>query len=303
MSGLERRRARVQAGEIAYAEEGDGPAVLLLHGFPTSSHLWRDLVPVLAPRFRVIAPDLLGYGDSAKPEDPGELTIGAQAEVVRQFLAHLGVEGFAVIGHDIGGGVAQLLSFEGGVRTLVLADTISLDSWPIEAVKMIAGAQDDDVTEEFAAAVAGLAFDIGMAHRERLAQEDLEEYLRPWRRDPAALVRAARALDGVGLEGSEDRLRSLEQRVLIAWGEDDPYQSVEWAERLGELLPGSTVALLPGCGHFITEDAPESVLPLISGYLQTHELGGHAHAGPTPLELGISFERPSHPSVPEDEEE
>jgi 2-hydroxymuconate-semialdehyde hydrolase len=303
MTVLERRRAHLDAGEMAYAEEGDGPAVLLLHGFPTSFHLWRDLVPILAPRFRVIAPDFLGYGDSAKPPDPGALTIRAQAEAVRELLAHLGVEEFAVIGHDIGGGVAQLLAFEGGVRTMVLADTISLDSWPIEAVKMIAGARDEDVTEEFAVDVARLAFDVGMVHRDRLAEEDLEEYLRPWRRDRGALVRAARAIDGVGLEGSQERLRSLQQRVLVAWGEEDPYQPVEWAERLGELLPGSTVALLPGCGHFITEDAPDTVVPLIARYLETHELGGHAHAGPTPVELGISFERPAHPPEGFEEED
>jgi 2-hydroxymuconate-semialdehyde hydrolase len=303
MSELERRRAPVEAGEMAYVDEGAGPAVVLLHGFPSSSHLWRDLVPVLAPRFRAIAPDLLGYGESSKPADPAELTITAQAAAVRELLGTLEVEGAAVIGHDIGGGVAQLLAFEGGVRTLGLIDSISLDSWPIEAVKMIAGASDGDVSEEFAADVARLAFDIGMAHRERLGEEDLEEYLRPWRQDPMALVRAARAIDGVGLAGSEDRLQALDNRVLIVWGEDDPYQPAEWAERLGELIPGSTVALLPGCGHFVTEDAPESVIPLVAGYLQTHELGGHAHAGPTPVELGISLERPPRPSEGLEDEE
>ena len=299
MTGLERRRASLPAGDMAYLDEGNGPAVVLLHGFPTSSHLWRDLVPVLAPRFRAIAPDLLGYGDSAKPIDPAGLTVTAQAAAVRELLRELDVDDAAVIGHDIGGGVAQLLAFEGGVRTMVLADSISLDSWPIDAVKMIAGASDDDVTEDFAVDVARLAFEIGMSQRGRLAEEDLEEYLRPWRNDPKALVRAARAIDGAGLVGSEDRLRGLEQRVLVVWGEDDPYQPAEWAERLGALLPGSTVALLPGCGHFVTEDAPESVIQLIAGYLQTHELGGHAHTGPTPVELGVSFERPSGPSVPE----
>jgi 2-hydroxymuconate-semialdehyde hydrolase len=299
MTVPERRRIRLDAGEIAYLDEGEGPAVLLLHGFPTSAHLWRDLVPMLAPRFRAIAPDLLGYGQSSKPEDVAALTIRAQAEVVRDLLRRLGVDGFAVVGHDIGGGIAQLLAFEGGVRTMVLADSISFDSWPIEAVRMIAGASDGQVTEEIVADVAALVFDVGMGHRERLADEDLEEYLRPWRADPVALVRAARAIDGVGLRDAEDRLRALDQRVLIAWGEDDPWQPAAWAERLGELLPGATVALLPGCGHFITEDAPETVLPLIARYLETHELGGHAHAARTPVELGISFQRPAHPSRPE----
>ena len=299
MTVPERRRVGLAAGEIAYLDEGQGPAVVLLHGFPTSAHLWRDLVPMLAPRFRAIAPDLLGYGHSSKPADVDALTIRAQARTVRDLLEHLGIEEFAVVGHDIGGGIAQLLAFDGGVHTMVLTDTISLDSWPIEAVKMIAGAPDEQVTEDFAADLARVAFDVGMSHREQLADEDLEEYLRPWRREPMALVRAARAIDGEGLRDSEDRLRNLDQRVLIAWGEDDPFHGAERAERLGELLPGATVGLLPGCGHFITEDAPETVLPLMARYLETHELGGHAHAERTPIELGISLQRPARPSVPE----
>jgi len=76
---LEMRRARVSGGELAYVDEGEGLGVVLLHGFPTSSHLWRDLVPMLAPRFRAIAVDLLGYGDSHKPADPTALTITRQA--------------------------------------------------------------------------------------------------------------------------------------------------------------------------------------------------------------------------------
>jgi 2-hydroxymuconate-semialdehyde hydrolase len=294
---LDRNRARVSGGELAYVDEGDGPAVVLLHGFPTSAHLWRDLVPILAPRFRAIAPDLLGYGDSDKP---GEelLTIRAQAGYVRELLEGLGLTEFAVVGHDIGGGVAQLLALEGAVRTMVLLDSISLDSWPIEGVRMIQDADPKDVDEGFVAELMRVTFDLGMRRRERLEEEDLEEFIRPWRPDPGALVQAARGIDGVGLAGTEERLAALDVRTLVVWGEDDPYQPPEQAERLGDLLPGATVALLPACSHFVTEDAPEAVLPLIAEYLRVHYLGqSHAHAEPTVVELGISFDRPRDPGV------
>jgi hypothetical protein len=116
-----------------------------------------------------------------------------------------------------------------------------------------------------------------------------------------ALIRAARAIDGVGLAGTEERLAELDTRTLVLWGEDDPYQPSELAERLGEVMPGATVALLPGCSHFVTEDAPEATLPLIAEYLRVHHLREtHAHeTGPTPVELGISFQRPERPSPPE----
>jgi 2-hydroxymuconate-semialdehyde hydrolase len=276
---------------MAYVDEGDGSPVILLHGFPTSAHLWRDLVPILAPKFRAVAPDLIGYGDSGKPTD-APLHIRAQAGYVRELMEHLGIEAAAFVGHDIGGGVAQLLAFEGLARTLVLADSISLDSWPIEGVRMIQEADPADVDEEFVGNLVTVTFDLGMRRPERFEQDDLDEFLRPWREDPEALIRAARGIDGVGLE-DPDRLAALDVRTLVMWGEDDPFQPSEHAERLGDLLPGATVALLPGCSHFVTEDAPEAVLPMISEYLRTHYLGErHGHAGPTPVELGISFTRP-----------
>jgi pimeloyl-ACP methyl ester carboxylesterase len=286
-------RAAVSGGELSYVDEGDGPPVVLLHGFPTSSHLWRDLVPVIAPRFRAIAPDLLGYGDSSKPEDPGAMTITAQAGYVRELLDDLGVREFAVVGHDIGGGVAQLLALDGGVDALVLLDPVSFDSWPIEGVRMLQGSEPARADRELVRRIVSVALETGMSAPERLGPEDRDEYLRPWLAEPAALLRAARAIDGEGLAGAEERLAALDARVLVVWGEDDPFQPVELADRLGELLAGATVALLPGCAHFVTEDAPEAVLPLIAEYLRVHHLReSHHHAGPTPVELGVSFDRP-----------
>lgn len=290
---LERRRARTAGGEIAYVDEGDGPPVVLLHGFPTSMHMWRDLVPMLAPRSRVIAPDLLGYGDSAKPDDPSAMTIRAQARAVRELLAQLDVETFAAVGHDIGGGVAQLLALEAGVAALVLVDSIAFDSWPIEGVRLIQAAAPDQVTEEFVRGLVDVTFDLGMRRPDRLTPEDRAEYMRPWLGDPMALVRAARGIDGEGLVGTEPRLAELDARALVVWGEDDPFQPAEIAERLGEALMGATVAVLPGCSHYVTEDAAETVLPLISQYLGLHYLReSHRHAGPLPVELGVSFDRP-----------
>jgi 2-hydroxymuconate-semialdehyde hydrolase len=290
---LDRRGARTSAGELAFVDEGDGPAVVLLHGYPTSAHLWRDLVPILAPRSRVIAPDLLGYGDSAKPSDPSALTITAQARAVRELLGGLGVESFAVVGHDIGGGVAQVLALEGGVAAMVLVDSIAFDAWPIEGVRMIQAASEDQVTEEFVRGLIDVTLDLGMRRPERLTQEDRAEYVRPWLPDPMAIVRAARGIDGQGLAEAEPRLAALDARVLIVWGEDDPFLPSELAERLGDVLPGATAAVLPGCSHYVTEDAAETVLPLISQYLELHYLREpHRHAGPTPVELGVSFERP-----------
>lgn len=296
---LDKQRVRLAGGEVAYVDEGRGPAVILLHGFPTSSHLWRDLVPILAPRFRAVAPDLLGYGDSSRPERPQALTIGAQAGMVRQLVERLDLGQPAMVGHDIGGGVAQLVALDGTAGTMVLVDSVAFDSWPIECVRMLQDVRPEQVDDELVRGVVRAALELGMGRPDRLSPQDHQEFLRPWVDDPAALFRAARAIDGRGLTGEEERLSGLDTRVLVVWGEDDPFQPVELAERLGEALPGATVAVLPGCSHFVTEDAPEVVLPLIADYLRHHHLGqAHRHDGAVPVDLGVSFERPP-PADPE----
>jgi 2-hydroxymuconate-semialdehyde hydrolase len=270
---LERRRARVSGGEVAYADLGEGPAVLLLHGFPTNANLWRREAWLLAQRMRVIVPDLLGYGMSERPSET-DLSETAQVGYVAELLTGLGIDELAVVGHDIGGGIAQMLCLDGGVdvRTLILLDSVCFDAWPIEGVKMLQDTAPDQETEEFVQEIVRLTFDLGVQHQERLEPGAVDAYVEPWRADPPAFFRAARAITGRGLAGRDDEL----------------------AERMSDTLPGSTLALLPGCSHFVTEDAPQTVAPLVFEYLRARYLGeahDHGHApGAEPVE--VFLERP-----------
>lgn len=296
MIAIRKNRARVSAGEMAYVEEGypEGPAVVLLHGFPTSSFLWRDLAPLLAPWMRVIAPDLIGCGDSEKPEGV-PLHIRAQAGYVRELLRDLGIEDFAVVGHGHGGGVAQLFAVEGGVKAMVLVNCAAFDAWPSEAMRRLQAVPQKDERAALVRAAMTFAFKEGMGRRARLTGDLFEEYLRPWAGDEGtrAFFRSLRAADGLGLIGIEAELERLECPVFILWGEDDPFIPVAVAERLSEAMPASTLALLPGCSHFVTEDAPEAALPLVFDYLRSKYLGrSHGHRGPQGL-VTIPLER--HP--------
>jgi 2-hydroxymuconate-semialdehyde hydrolase len=293
-------RAKVSGGKIAYADQGQGPVVLMLHGFPTSSFLWRREIPVIASRMRVIAPDLLGYGRSEKPEG-ADLTMEAQARYVRELLDQLGVDEFAVVAHDLGGVVAQLLALEGGVRTMVLLDVACFDVWPIEGVKMLQAAEPEQETAEFVEGVVRLSIELGVAHKERLDEAAMQGYVEPWLEDPAAFFRAVRAIDGRGLAGREEELAALDIPALIIWGEEDPYLPVELAERLGDVLSWSTVALLPGCSHFVTEDAGPTVDQLMFEYLKLRHLGeSHAHSSPGPVMVYLD-RPPPHDDGLEDE--
>jgi pimeloyl-ACP methyl ester carboxylesterase len=124
-----------------------------------------------------------------------------------------------------------------------------------------------------------------------MTDELVEACSRPFLEEPHTFFRAARAIDGRGLAGREEELAALDLSVLLIWGEDDPFLPVEVADRLNELLPGSTLALLPGCSHFVTEDASETLVPLVSEWLRVQYLHApHAHDHDQPF---IQLQRPS----------
>lgn len=288
-AGDGKRRVRTSGGDVALLDVGEpgAPAVLFVHGFPTSSFLWRAFVPMLPPAMRAIVPDLLGAGDSDKPED-APLDVRAQARYLGEVLDALALDRVAIVGHSHGGGIAQLLALDGRAACLVLIDSIAFEAWPSEPMRELQRivARGDAIVD----ALIGSAFDIGMGHRARLPAGAVAEYERPFRGDGgrAAFARWAASIDGAGLGGREDDLAALELPVFLLWGEDDPFCPPEIADRLNELLPASSLALLPGCKHFVPEDAPQTVAPLLYEYLRSAYAGlPHEHrAEPTFLELG-----------------
>ena len=296
MSVVTKRRVRTSGGELAVIDVGEGPALVLLHGFPLSSFLWRRFIPLLAERFRVIAPDLLGAGESDRPEE-ARLDIRAQAGYVREALQGLGVESYAVVAHGEGGGVAQRLMLEGAdVAALVLIASIAFSEWPVGVLP----GDGVDARTVVQRVLAG-----GTGPGRSLPPEVIETYARAYEGPAglAAYTRAARALDGLGLSGREAELAAWDLPILILWGEDDPYHPVRLAERLNEAIPASTLALLPGCGHYLPEEAPETIGPLVAEYLRARYLRApHSHgqdkAGVVMLQLE---RRPAWLDLEEDE--
>jgi haloalkane dehalogenase len=287
---LERMLAEVSGLKMAYAELGEGPAVVLIHGFPTSADLWAREAFLLASRMKVIVPDLIGYGESDKRADR-DLSARSQAVYVRELLSSLGIEEFAVVGHGTGGGIAQLLALEGGVRVMVLLGSVRLEAGHEQGIRLVQKVRPEQENAEFAEGIARVTFDLGMSHPERLDEATLQAFVEPWKRDPVAFFRAARAIDPIEPPGGEADLAKLDVNAFLIWGEDDPFFPPENAERLGEILEGSAVALLPGCSHFVNLDAPQTVGPLIFEFLRMRYLG-ESHG---PIDSGsvqVFLERP-----------
>ena len=128
-----KRFVKVGDTRVAYyeGEGGNGEPLLLLHGCPFSSFIWRKAVPRLSARYRCLAPDLLGLGDTETPEG-ADWSLSAQAAMVVGFLDALGIERTHLVGHDHGGAVAQLLAAEYPERIdrLVLSNAEAYDNWP-----------------------------------------------------------------------------------------------------------------------------------------------------------------------------
>ena len=291
---VEKRRIATSGGELAVLDVGEGPAVVLLHGFPLSSFQWREFIPHLAPKFRVIAPDLLGAGDSDKPQDLAQLRLRGQAGAIRELLDALDVDRYAVVGSGPGGGVAQRLAVDDlRVEALVLLNCVAFDLWPSEVARDAGSVPPDRWSEDLANAIARTAFDLGMRHRSRLGEDTLSEYLRPYAGPEGAVAffRLLQAIDGTGLEDMAEALPKLACPTLIMWGEEETFYPAEAPERLNEAIMSSTLGLLPGCGHYVSEDAADTLIPMISEYLRAKYLGQtHGHDDPTGAVL-VQLER------------
>ena len=268
-----KRKIRTFAGDIAYIRQGQGPAVLLLHGIPSSSYLWRDIIGPLSTTFEVLAPDLLGYGDSDKRLD-ADLSIAAQARYMVAFMETLGVHQAAVIGHDIGGGVAQLMAVDEPQRVarLVLIDSAVDNNWPVPVIARLKEPAWDQIMVNIDMR-KGLreGLEKGMVTGDRVTDEVVDEWTRPFQDlgGRRAYLRAARALNNRDLVSRSKHLEEMETPTLILWGANDPFLEPRWAEVLQRKFRNSTVEIIDPGGHFLPIDRPDAVVEAITRFLTT----------------------------------
>ncbi len=265
--------ATTEGGRIAYVESGRGEPIVLIHGMPTSAFLWRNVAPRLAGHFRVYAVDLLGFGDSDKPQN-ADLSIAAQAKYLRGFMAHVGWEKGAVAGHDIGGGIAQLLAVEHPelVRKLILLDTIAYDSWPIPEIERLKEPAWHEIIERIDLRKGFReALERGTHDNERVDDELVSRYVAPFQglEGRRAYLRCARALRTQDLLSVMERVEQLEIPTLVVWGETDDYQPLAYGRRLAERMRRAQLVVLPEAGHFVQEDKPEEVASVIEDFVRS----------------------------------
>ncbi|WP_326808135.1 alpha/beta hydrolase [Streptomyces sp. NBC_01775] len=269
-TGVSRTTVQVDGETASYLTvEQDGPAVLLLHG-TYWSRVWLPVLGRLAEAgLRPLAVDLPGLGRSGGELTLETATVPALADWVARFASALKISGpVAVAGHDIGGAVAQHLLVHDRleVSRLALVNSVTYDSWPAPHVARfrgpggVAGATADDVLAARRQAVTAALG--GAATEQRIA-----DYLDPWtdsrvRRSWMAMAGAADSRYTLELVPA---LRRSTTPKLLIWGEDDPFETVEYAERFTSEIPRTTLIRIPDAGHIPTENAPGRIARALVG--------------------------------------
>ncbi|HET9140087.1 alpha/beta fold hydrolase [Actinophytocola sp.] len=262
---------------LAYRELGSGPPVLLLHGWPTSSYLWRDVMPAIARDNCVIALDLPGFGGSDKPLDV-RYDFDLYARVLDGFLDKLEMDPVDIAVHDIGGPIAVhwALRNPGRVRRLALLNTLLYPEFHPEVMEFAVGLARPE-TRDRMVSPEGLAdiLRLGLADPDRLTDEVVAEVRRPFA-DPDARLALARAGFNLSVRGFAEiatGLPRLDVPVRIIYGERDRIlpDVAETMARVRRDLPHAEVTTLPDCGHFIQEEAPQQVGELLADFFNRPE--------------------------------
>ena len=270
-SGKLTRRARLAGGEVAWDVFGEGPPVVLVHGTPTSSYLWRNVAPALAGRFTVYVFDLPGYGDSPARRD-GRISIASHAETLVELLVEWGLEDAAVAGHDIGGAVvlrAHLLH-ERPFRQIALLDAVVLAPWITPTTRHIQQHLDVYRTMPTHIFERVTAAHLRTAVKRPLDVAAFAAYQEQWQgeRGQAAYLEKIAQFDEDHTRELEPLLGTIRVPVLVVWGGDDAWLDPGIARRLGELIPHARVQVLPDAGHFVMEDAPEDVAQALATFFE-----------------------------------
>jgi pimeloyl-ACP methyl ester carboxylesterase len=283
--GLEQprlRRLTLHGDRIAYRQAGSGPVLVLIHGITSSSATWERVMPYLARHFTVIAPDLIGHGESDKPR--GDYSLGAHASNIRDLMLVLGHERASIVGHSLGGGIAMQFAYQFPERCerLALVDTGGLgrDVSVLLRAATLPGAEF--VLPLLAATrlldagrVAGrLLGSVGLR-----ARTDIEEIARGHAtlsdaEARAAFVHTLRAVvepGGQRVDASNRLYLSAHVPFLLVWGEHDSVIPVEHGRAAHEQVAGSRLEVFEGSGHFPQLDEPHRFIDVLVDFIESTE--------------------------------
>ncbi|MDP9311127.1 MAG: alpha/beta fold hydrolase [Chloroflexota bacterium] len=265
-----------------WLELGTGQPVILIHGIPTSPELWRHVLPRLEGA-RALAWEMVGYGASIPDGHHRDISVGQQAEYLVGWLRTLGIERAVLVGHDLGGGVAQITAvrYPELVQGLVLMNAISYDSWPIPSVKAMRTL--GPVVERLPDTVFRQVLRLFLLQGHTTRHQAAEAFRTYWPHyaahgGAAAFIRQVRSLNVRDTLAIVEQLPRLNVRARLVWGAADQFQEIGYGYRLAYDLRAPLDRIEQG-KHFVPEDYPERVATTINGLLRDlRDTGGDMRA-------------------------
>jgi pimeloyl-ACP methyl ester carboxylesterase len=263
-----------------YRVAGSGPPVVLVHGMVNSSRHWREVALRLADRYTVVAPDLIGHGDSAAPR--GDYSLGAHAAGIRDVLAVLGIDRATIVGHSLGGGVAMQFFYQFPQRTerlaLVSSGGLGHDVSPLLRSAALPGASallSLAAHPRLLGALAGTGAEMRRrGHGKGVYLQAIARALRPLEEPGArqAFLQTLRAVIDVHGQrvSARDRLYLLGPLpTLIVWGERDNTIPPAHGLAAHRAIPGSRFEILPRAAHFPHLEDPDGLAALLRDFIET----------------------------------
>lgn len=256
-------------GTVAYEVLGAGPPVMLVHGAPSWSYLWRDVASELAQRFTVYVCDLLGYGTSEKREGQ-DVSIGAQTRMLVELLELWQLEQPCIAGHDVGGAITlRLMLLEGRrFRRVALCDAVAFAPWITPFSRHVQRHLEAFQTVPEHIHRQMIAAHLRTAIAREMSDAELDPYLLPWLgpSGQAAYYRQVAQFDERYTRQIEPRYGEIRTPTLVLWGEQDGWLAPEFGRRLAGAIPGARLVSAANAGHFLPEDQPRSVAQALAPF-------------------------------------
>lgn len=268
---MQEQTAVVEEIPMRWLEQGEGSPVVLVHGIPTSPELWRHVVP-LVDSGRCLAWEMPGYGASIPAGRGRDMSMNRQVDYLLAWLDHLGLDRPVLVGHDLGGGVAQILAsrYRGRIGGLVLTNAICYDSWPIPSVKAMQRTAPALQRLPDSAVYPMFVSLLRRGHDDAArAGESIGAHWRHYAAHGAAksLVSQVTALNVRDTLAVADQLPQLDVPARVVWGAADRFQKLTYGTRLAHDLSTDVRSIEAG-RHFTPEDHPDRIAAAIAEVME-----------------------------------
>ncbi|MCW3804220.1 alpha/beta fold hydrolase [Plebeiibacterium marinum] len=275
MEGLVQKSLMIQDHELNYYEAGTGTPVLFVHGISTYSFIWRKIVPSFVDLYRVIVVDLFGCGRSDLRVDIS-YSLSSHASYLHQFMAKLNIDKFHLVSHDVGGGIAQIMSVmhPDRIKSATLINTVAYNFWPVQPIISMR----TPIFRQFAAATLDLwtlklIVKRGLYHPGAFTEELVELFRSGINSKPSrkSFLHFAKCLNNNDLMSIVDELHNLDTPILIIRGVKDVYLGAAITHELVKNLKNCTGIRIETAGHYAQEDEPGVIIKEVKNFLELNE--------------------------------